>query len=287
MDLNKKKIVITGGLGHIGSSLAERLSNNNSVAVIDNLLIDQEKKFDLGDKVNVMIGDASEKIFEIENADIIFHFGEYSRVEQSMSEPELVFTNNFQSLMPIMGHAKKLNAKFIYSASSTKFADNGEARTTSPYAITKYINSEIVRHYAKWCNLDYAIVYFNNVYGGRERGSGNYATLIAKFLELNKKKLPLTVTSPGTQRRAFTHIEDVVNALLLVSQLGHGDGYIICPDEDFSIEEVAKMISKNIIYQDGNKANRMVGVLNNTKMKDLGWVPQYNLRNFIKSSKNS
>jgi UDP-glucose 4-epimerase len=286
MNLKKKKIIITGGLGHIGSSLAEKLSISNAVTVIDNLLIDQNKKFDLDAKVNIIIGNASEKILEIENADIIFHFGEYSRVEQSMSEPELVFTNNFQSLIPVINHAKKLNAKFIYSASSTKFADNGEARITSPYAITKYLNSEIVRHYAKWCNLDYAIVYFNNVYGGRERGSGNYATLIAKFLELNKKNLPLTVTLPGNQRRAFTHIEDVVNALLLVTKFGHGDGYIICPDEDFSIEEVAKMISENIIYQDGNQANRMNGVIDNEKMKALGWEPKHNLKDFIESSKN-
>lgn len=282
MKLDNKKVLITGGLGHIGSSLATELSKNNQVTVIDNLLIDETQKFDI-DNVKIIIGDVANKILDINNADIIFHFGEYSRVEQSIDEPVKVFENNFQSLLPVMKRARELNSKFIYSASSTKFSDNGEAKMTSPYAISKYINSEIVRHYSEWCNLDYAIVYFSNVYGGRERGSGHYATLIAKFIELKKNNQPLTVTLPGTQRRAFTHIDDVISALLLVADSGEGDNYIICPDEDYSIEEVARMISSNIVYQEGNQANRMNGFLDNLKMKKLGWSAKHDLKDFLKN----
>ncbi len=68
--------------------------------------------------------------------------------------------------------------------------------------------------------MPYAITYFYNVYGNREISTGKYATLIALFKEKFKNGEPLTIVSPGTQKRNFTHIDDIINGLVLVGEMG-------------------------------------------------------------------
>ena len=101
---------------------------------------------------------------------------------------------------------RKTGAKLIYAGSSTKFGDGGIARNTSPYAYTKASNTELVINYGNWYGINYAITYFYNVYGPREIDSGKYATLIALFKQKMRNNKPLTIVSPGTQKRNFTHI---------------------------------------------------------------------------------
>ena len=284
--ITDKIILITGGYGHVGGDLANYLSGENSVYIVDNDVMGRgdgllqsnvcDLKIDLADIKNVGL-----------KFDIVFHFGEYSRVEQSILEPTVVLENNLSSLMELLSFVRESGAKFIYSGSSTKFADDGAARYTTPYAFTKYINSEIVDHYCRWCNVNYAIVYFNNIYGGSELASGKYATVVAKFLELDKHGKHLPVNLPGTQRRAFTHIDDVLEALDYVAIHGQGDGYIICPDEDYSVLELAQSISKNIDLKPSKEGNRISGKLDNSKMKSLGWRPRRNIIEYIRKQKEN
>jgi len=273
-------VVITGGLGHIGASLAKTLSKNNRVTVVDSLLL--PKTSDRLDGVEIIESDVGEYMKSLDRADYIFHFGEYSRVEQSLAEPALVLNNNLGGILPVLQAANRLDAKIVYSGSSTKFSDDGKAWLSTPYGFSKYINSEAVKGYCEWCNVDYVILYFNNVYGGEERGDGRYATVVAKFLHLARSGVPLTVTSPGTQRRSFTHIEDAVAAILLIGKFGSGDDYVIAPDEDLSISELANLISSDVIYLPGNAGNRVGGLLDNSKLKDLGWSATRSIVDYVK-----
>jgi len=279
----KKNFLISGGFGHVGAELAKDLAVKNNVTVIDNGLLGRSQDYldDLGIKI---INDSVENLFKYEiECEYFYHLGEYSRVEQSLSEPDLVFRNNIGSIIPVLDFCNKKKAKLIYTGSSTKFADDGKASQTNPYAITKKINTEIVNSYCKFCNLEYAIVYLNNVYGQGELGTGKYATVIEKFLRLKEKNMPLIVTMPGSQRRAFTHIHDTINALKIVGNSGIGDGFMICNDMDYSVLEVAKYISDDIEFVTSNKANRISGVLNNQKLKKLGWKPSVNLFDYLDS----
>ena len=76
----------------------------------------------------------------------------------------------------------------------------------------------IIVKYAQWYEIKYAITYFYNVYGYNEISKGKYATVIAKFLELKNNAKYLPITKPGNQKRRFTHVEDVINGLLLVGK---------------------------------------------------------------------
>ena len=276
------KILIIGGAGFIGSHLCEAYAKEHDVTSIDNYL--SGKKSNHIDHVKYIRLNASEISTVDEKFDIIFHLGEYSRVEQSLSKIDFVLENNSLPILNVLKFAKNTNAKLIYSGSSTKFADEGASRLKSPYSFSKWQNSELVRFYCELNKMPYAITYFYNVYGGRENSQGEFATVIAKFLYKKKKNQNLQVTKPGTQYRNFTHIDDTINALMLIAEKGHGDEYGIANPKRYKIIEVAEMISDQIEYVDENVANRMNSELLTEKTSNLGWRPQKELEDYIKSN---
>ena len=276
------KILIIGGAGFIGSHLCEAYANEHDVTSIDNYL--SGKKSNHVDNVKYMNLNAIDIMTIDEKFDVIFHLGEYSRVEQSLSKSDFVLENNTLPMLNVLKFAKNSNAKLIYSGSSTKFADKGLNKFKSPYSFSKWQNSELVKFYCELNKMPYAITYFYNVYGGRENSQGEFATVIAKFLHKKKKNETLQVTKPGTQYRNFTHIDDTINALMLIAEKGYGDEYGIANPKQYSIKEVAEMISDQIEYVSENVANRMSSELLTEKILNLGWKPHRELKDYIKSN---
>ena len=131
--------------------------------------------------------------------------------------------------------------------------------------------------------LEYAITYFYNVYGKREISNGKYATLIALFTEKYKNNQPLTVVNPGTQVRNFTHVDDIVNGVILVGEHGLGDGYGIGTNVSFSILEIAEMFGGKIIMVPERPGNRIFGDLHVEKTKKLNWKPKHSVSDYIKN----
>tara|TARA_B100000809_G_scaffold256683_1_gene297028 strand:+ start:254 stop:745 length:492 start_codon:yes stop_codon:yes gene_type:complete len=110
-----------------------------------------------------------------------------------------------------------------------------------PYAWTKATNTESVMNYGQWYGLEFAITYFYNVYGPREITCGEYATLLGIFPRQFEAGEPLTVVSPGTQRRNFTHVDDIVRGLILVGEFGSGDEYGLGADASYSVLDIASL----------------------------------------------
>jgi UDP-glucose 4-epimerase len=215
--------------------------------------------------------------------DMIYHLGEYSRVEQSFDDIEKVWKSNVEGTFRVLEFVRKVKCKILYAGSSTKFGDSGLSRNTSPYAWTKGGNTELVANYGSWFDLPYVITYFYNVYGGREIKIGKYATLIAIFKEKINKKERLTVVSPGTQGRNFTHIDDIVDGLILVGENGYGDDFGIGNDEEFSILEVAEMFKGEVDMLPERKGNRLTAKVVSKKTRSLGWKPKIRLPDYIKN----
>jgi UDP-glucose 4-epimerase len=136
-------------------------------------------------------------------------------------------------------------------------------------------------NYGNWFNVPYAITYFYNVYGGREIQTGKYATLIALFKEKMKKGEPLTVVSPGSQKRNFTHIDDIIDGLVLVGENGYGDEFGIGSPESFSIIEVAELFNGKIEMLPERRGNRMAASVITEKTTSLGWSPKVKLKDYI------
>jgi UDP-glucose 4-epimerase len=278
----KKQILVTGGAGFIGSNLCEKLSENpnNEVYSIDNYFTGSVGNH--VDNVTYIEGD----VCDIDNLvnfspHIIYHLGEYSRVEQSFDDIEKVWKFNKGGIFSILEFVRRTKSKLVYSGSSTKYSDGELGRSQSPYAWTKASNSELVINYGEWYGISFAITYFYNVYGNREIATGKYATLIASFTEKMRKNEQLTVVSPGVQNRNFTHVNDIVEGLILVGERGHGDEYGIGNTKSYSVLEIAKMFGGKVQMLPERKGNRMAGELMCSKTEALGWVAKENIEEYI------
>ena len=277
-----KKILVTGGAGFVGSHLCERLAQDktNKVYSLDNYFTGCKKNH--VPNVIYINGNTSEISNLIDfKPDLIFHLGDYSRVEQSFEDIDMVWKYNIDGMYEVLKFVRKHNCKIVYAGSSTKFGDCGAGRSSSPYAWTKSSNTDLLINYSNWFNIKYAITYFYNVYGPREISSGKYATLIALFKQKHKNNEDLTVVSPGTQKRNFTHVNDIVDGLILVGEKGIGDNYGIGSKEKYSVLDIAKMFGGNITMLPERKGNRMDADLITTKTLELGWSQKNSIKEYI------
>lgn len=284
--MNKKLLtaVVTGGAGFIGSHLCERLAGAGyTVISLDNYFTGTAANHVPG--VVYRTGNTKD-IFEHipEKPDVVYHLGEYARVEQSFVDLQEVFSFNMVGTQAVLEFVRTTGAKLVYAGSSTKFADGGIGRDQSPYAWTKASNTNLVQRYGDWFGINYAITYFYNVYGPRERADAKTGTVIAIFADARRRGEPLTVRRPGTQRRNFTHVSDIVDGLVLVGEKGVGDEYGLGHQDAYSILEVADMFGGPITYLEERPGNRMSsGVDVHRAVLELGWKPRYALPDFIES----
>lgn len=276
-------ILIIGGAGFIGSHLAEYYVRcNKEVVSLDNYFTGSEGNH--VDGVRYLSGTSAE-INDIDfgtTFDLIFHLGEYSRVEQSFEDESTVFDLNHAPIYEVLRFWRNSNAKLIYSGSSTKFGEYADGDMVSPYALIKRHNADLVKNFANWHSLNYAITYFYNVYGGREISDGKYSTVIAKYVKLVLSGVTeLPVHSPGTQERNFTHVDDIVTGLAIVAERGRGDGYGIGADDAFSVLDLVELLGANPLMHPARLGNRSTAALNTQQTKDLGWNCSWSLQNYL------
>ncbi len=280
---NPKLILVTGGAGFIGSHLCERLvREGHRVISLDNYFTGSRDNHVAG----VEYREGHTKDIEAlvpEHPNLIYHLGEYSRVEISFTEPGLVWELNIAGTFGVLEYWRRRGCKLVYAGSSTKFADGGLGRDQSPYAWTKATNTELVRNYGEWFALPYAITYFYNVYGPRER-AGQYGTVIEIFRQKAAKGETLSVTAPGTQRRMFTHVDDIVDGLLLVGEKGEGDEFGLGAEESYSILEIAELFGAPVEMRPESTGNRMSAKLDATKSHALGWRATRRVEEYIRAA---
>ncbi len=277
-------ILVTGGAGFIGSHLCERLAlDGHTVTSLDN--------YSLGSRANHVAGveyreghtkDVSAHVPE--PVDLVYHLGEYARVEQSFADVATVLDHNVLGTQQVLEFCRMRNTKLVYAGSSTKFADAGLGRDQSPYAWSKAANTELVCNYGAWFDLPYAITYFYNVYGPRERSDHASGTLIGIFANQHQSGAPLTVRVPGTQRRNFTHVADIVEGLIRVGERGEGDEYGLGHPDAYSVREVAEMFGGEIEMLPQRPGNRMDSRVDCKRAQlELDWHPTHNLPDYIAS----
>ena len=278
-----KKVLVTGGAGFIGSHLCQRLALNKAYEVYSLDNYSTGTKDNHVSNVTYITGETKD-IRNLVNfkPDHIYHLGEYSRVEQSFDDIEKVWKSNKDGIFAVLQFCRSTGAKIIYAGSSTKFGDGGLGRSQSPYAWTKASNTELVENYGQWFGVPYAITYFYNVYGEREISEGKYATLIALFKNKYMRGQKLTVVSPGIQKRNFTHIDDIIDGLIMVGENGYGDEFGIGYPESYSIIEIAEMFGAEIEMLPERKGNRMTADVVTSKTEALGWSPKRSISDYIK-----
>ena len=279
-----KIILVTGGAGHIGSHIIEELVKDPRLKIIslDNYFNGSPDNHIAGAEYRQGHTKDIDKLIP-ETPDIVFHLGEYARITPSFDDVEKVYDMNIVGTFAVVEFCRKRKvSKLVYAASSTKFATNGEERNANPYSFTKATNVDLINNYGRWYNLPYAICYFYNAFGPREKGVEKYATLIAKFEQIYLKNEAFTVVKPGTQKRNFTYVKDLAKGIILAAQKGNGDGYALGNTKSYSVIEIANAFGGPINYVDGYPGRTESGEAQNKAREELNWDTTVDIIDYIK-----
>jgi UDP-glucose 4-epimerase len=285
----KNIIIVTGGAGFIGSSLIKFLLketnfkiislDNYSTGAIKNHSNHKNVKYIKDENINIskILKKYTNKI------KVIFHFGEFSRIYQSFQDNRICLDYNIYNSFEVINFAKDNKIKIIYSATSSNLGNNGNDENSSPYSWTKSKNIELIKNYSKWFGLKYELLFFYNVYGPGQINIGNMATIIGIFEAQYRNKKPLTIVKPGSQKRDFTHIDDIIKGCYLAMNKGKNNEYMLSSGKKYSILQIAKMFNAKYKFIPSRPGDRKDStILNNNAKKILGFKAKINIKNYIK-----
>ena len=280
-----KKVLVTGGVGFIGSNLISELKNLNfNIISLDN--------YSTGMKGNELDGVTyiNDDITGIDNlkedCQLCFHLAAQSRVQPSFEDPQESIRVNVNGTTKVMEWAKKHSVKVIYAGSSSKHHDPSD----SPYAMTKFLGEEICKLYKKSYNVNVEIARFYNVYGPSEPLDEKFGNVIGIWREKVRLNKPLTIVGDGNQKRDFTHVDDIIDGILKIafSDKNHSDAWELGSGVSYSIKELFNMFKERFnatsVYIDDQPGNyRKTLRVNDDVIKELNWNPQDRLKDYINS----
>jgi UDP-glucose 4-epimerase len=286
-----KIIIVTGGVGFVGSNLIKTLLKRTKFRLIsiDNYSSGVKKNQIKSPRVKYINADTKNisKILNPYKKDInaIFHFGEFSRIYQSFLRMKECINSNTIGSHEVFNFCLSNKIKLIYSATSASIGNKGNDKNLSPYAFTKAKNLELLENLKKWFNFKFEILYFYNVYGPGQIKTGPMSTVIGIFENQFKKKLPLTVVRPGSQSRRFTHINDTVEACYYAWKKNQCKHYSISNRKSYTIIEVAKLFNVKIKLLPSRKGERYASALTsmNLSNKVHKLFGKINLEDYVKN----
>ena len=287
----KKIIVITGGAGFVGTNMINYFLKKTKLNLIsiDNYSSGSKKNHINNKRVKYIKADTKDisKILNKYRNDInsLFHFGEFSRIYQSFLKINECVTSNTTGSYEVFSFCLKNNIKLLYSATSATIGNRGNDKNLSPYAFTKQKNLELLENLKKWYKFKFEVIYFYNVYGPNQIGSGSMATVIGIFEDKFLKKQPLPVVRPGSQSRRFTHIYDTIQICYHAWKKNSCRHYSISNKKSYTILEVAKMYGPNIKFLPARLGERYSSSLvpKNFSNKVLRFFGKIDLKSYIKS----
>jgi len=295
--------LVTGGAGFIGSNLVDRLLGlGHQVVVIDNEYSDAHDQFywnDRAENYNVDICDYEGTRPLYEGVDYVFHLAAEARIQPAVENPIRAVTINAVGTCTVLQCARESGVKRVmYSSTSSAYGTNETPNVETqpddclnPYSVSKVSGEKLCKMYTDLFGLQTVIFRYFNVYGERQPLRGQYAPVIGIFLRQRAAGEPLTIVGDGEQRRDFTYVGDVVNANVLaalkkdVTTDVFGKVYNVGNGVNYSVNEVAAMISDNTVNIPPRLGEARVSLANNTRLcETFHWAPTISLQEWIEKN---
>ena len=281
------KILVTGGVGFIGTNLIKRLlKEGHEVVSLDDYETGlQENEVD---GATYVMGDIDSLTYwKGDGFDLVYHLAALSRIQPSFENPTECFRVNAQGSQVVAEWARLNNVKVVYAGSSSRWHDPFQ----SPYAAFKHMGEEVFKLYRQTYGLDAEICRFYNVYGPNEIIEGDWAAVIGIWRRQVRDGEKITIVGDGEQRRDFTHVVDIVDALYKVglSSEKHEDAWELGCGVNYSINEMYGMFKEKFpqiesLYLPDQPGNyRKTLRENDDTLERLGWEPKDRLKDYILS----
>jgi UDP-glucose 4-epimerase len=296
------KSLVTGGAGFIGSNLVDRLLEIGSeVVVIDNESSEAHDHFYWNDRaVNYKYDIRDyEKIRPLyDGVDYVFHLAAEARVQPCIENPIEAVSVNSLGTCTVLQCAREAGVKrFMFSSTSAAYGMNPSPNEETqpndclnPYSVSKVSGEELCKMYTDLFGLKTISFRYFNVYGNRQPIKGQYAPVIGIFLRQLAAGGPLTIVGDGNQKRDFINVLDVVEANIIAATTKDEDidpsyfGQIfnIGTGKNYSVNEIASMISDNVVYLPSRPGEARETLANNFKFKILfGWEPKISVEQWL------
>ena len=277
------KVLVTGGAGFVGTNLCKRLvADGHEVQSLDNYTTGLRSNEIAG--CRYWTGDVQLISTMDRDFDIVFHMAAIARIQPSFDHPEDYIETNFNGTYEVVKFCVQNNIPMIYAGSSSKHS----GRFKNPYTFSKDLGEDIIELYRQHFRLRASIARFYNVYGPHQLTEGGYTTLIGRWLNNIEKDLQCEIYGDGEQRRDFTHVHDIVDALLLIMYKEYyGYDFELGRGKNISVNEVAAMMGIEPVYKEA-KPGEARDTLNNSKDAYimLGWDPQIELKDYLDYGKD-
>ena len=275
-------ILITGGAGFVGTNLIKKLLTlNHQVVSIDN--------YNTGLKSNHQDGclyiEDDIRTYDYSDLkvrpDFIFHMAAIARIQPSFNNPVDYFNTNANGTLNLLKFCSDYNIPILYAGSSSKHS----GKFKNPYTFSKSIGEEIVELFQTHYNTQASIARFYNVYGDHQLTEGGYTTLIGRWISNLENNIQCEIYGDGEQRRDFTHVDDIVDALVLImDKEAYGYEFELGRGKNYSVNEVADMFKLDPVYKDAKQGEARNTLNTSIVAKEvLGWDPQIELPEYLKS----
>ena len=294
------KSLVTGGAGFIGSNLVDELLRmGHDVVVIDNEYSDAHDQFYWNDqaenhKYDICDYENTRPLYE--GVDYVFHIAAEARIQPAIKNPVQAVTINSVGTCTVLQCAREAGVKRVmYSSTSSAYGLKNELPNTetqpddclNPYSISKVNGEKLCSMYTSLYGLETVIFRYFNVYGERQPLRGQYAPVVGIFLRQNAAGEPLTIVGDGEQRRDFTYVGDVVNANVMAAisnaeEESYGQVYNVGCGVNYSVNDLAAMISDNTVNIPARLAEARLSLANNNKIYEtFGWKPKMKLGDWV------
>ncbi len=237
----RRRALVTGGAGFIGSHIADRLVEEGwEVRILDDFSSGREENLELCRRsVEVLRGDLRDRELlgrAVGDAEVVFHEAAVPSVPRSVAEPERTNDVNVTGTLALLEAARQAGVRrLVFAASSSAYGDTPElpkvesmpATPLSPYALQKYAGEQYCRLYTNLYGLETVALRYFNVFGPRQNPQSEYAAVIPKFVTACLRGEAPRIYGDGEQTRDFTYVGDVVQANLLAAEAERAVGGVV------------------------------------------------------------